>query len=63
MIDKKTYMRDYMRHRRSRLRAEGRCLMCGQVPEPGRKTCRDCLRKQRAASARYYAEKTGRATA
>lgn len=61
MTDKKAYMRDYMRSRRSRLRAEGRCPMCGQVPEPGRKTCRSCLERQHAANRRLEAKR--RATA
>ena len=45
---------EYMRRRRARLIATGRCANCGGVPRVGVQLCQRCADRQAEAGRRYF---------
>jgi hypothetical protein len=56
--DRRAYLATYYQQRRIRWRERGKCGYCGKKPKPGLGTCERCLKRCRAATARYR-EKQG----
>ncbi len=61
-----TYLQSYLRNRRARLKAQGRCVDCGyrklRLLDSGHVLCAKCRESQRNRYHAVYSLKTGRGT-